>query len=318
MHKTQKPVTDTIYQPDEILVRVQKFLDKNPNGIISILGATTSGKTGFSVWLAHWIEKKIGKKSEIISVDSRQIFRKINIASAKITTEEMRNIPHHGLDLIDPDQEFSAYEFKQYAFAKIHDIQAKLKISILCGGTMLWLDAITENYEFSTDPNQKSNTKNPPLFPTLKIGLYWERNKLYARINLRSKLMFENGLIEETKTLMQKYRLKEIPFVPRTNKKPAQKKNNSSFYLRAKKLFKKTIGIKPKFSASALTSFGYQELIPYIKGQRTYEEVLANNQQRNRKYAKRQLTWWRGREDVIWIDAEAFKKTKVASSSNLA
>lgn len=308
MPKPQKPVTDTIYEPVVILERVKNFLTQHPNGVISILGATTSGKTGFSVYLAQWIEQHLGTKSEIISVDSRQIFRQINIASAKITDNEMKRIPHHGLDLIHPDQEFSAYEFQSYAFQKINEIQARKKIPLLCGGTMLWLDAITENYDFSDNPNQKSTTKKPPRFPTLKIGLYWERQKLYNRINLRSEQMFTNGLLTETQQLMRTYRMKNYPFKPRLNKKTAEQKKEQTIYSSIKNYIKKKLGIKPNMSASALTSFGYQELKPYFQKKITYQQALANNQQRNRQYAKRQLTWWRGRADVLWLNAETFQQ----------
>lgn len=310
MKLLQKPVTEIVLPPDEILDQVKKFLRQHPRGVISILGATTSGKTGFSVWLAHWIKKNLHKQSEIISVDSRQIFREINIASAKITHQEMEGIPHHGIDLINPDEEYSAYEFQQYAVQKINDIQTRKKIPLLCGGTMLWLDAITENYVFSDDPNQKSTTKNKPPFPVLKIGLYWERSKLYERINLRSKLMFEHGLIEETIQLMKKYRTTIIPFKPRNNNKKSSQKKEQKKYPRTIKILNyfSWLKRKPAMSQSALTSFGYQELTPYIKGKISRETALATNQQRNRKYAKRQLTWWRGREDVVWMDAEAFKK----------
>jgi tRNA dimethylallyltransferase len=312
MYKTQKPVTNTVYQPADILGRIKKFLRQHPNGVISILGATTSGKSGFSVYLAQWLETNLQQSAEIISVDSRQIFREINVASAKITTAEMHNVPHHGLDLINPDEEYSVYEFQKYAFATIKEIQAQQKIPLLCGGTMLWLDAITENYHFPSNPNQKSTTKNKPKFPTLKIGLYWERQALYARINLRSKQMFENGLIEETHALAQKYRIKKKPFTPRTKQQLTGKKKEQKNYSRLKKYINKIFPFlvpKKNLSASALTSFGYEELLPYIKGKISYQTALTNNQQRNRKYAKRQLTWWRGRDDVLWMDAETFKKT---------
>lgn len=231
--------------------------------VIEILGPTASGKTGYSVFLAHWIEKNIGKKCEIISVDSRQVFRGCDISSAKITTEEMNGIPHYGLNIVEPKEVYSVVQFQQYAFEKIKEIHARGNIPILCGGTMLWLDAVSENYIFTDTPDAKSTQRGTPICPFLKIGMHWNREKLYKRLNLRSVKMFENGMITEAQKMLQK---------------------NSS--------------------KSALTSFGYQEIAAFLDEKLTKPEALALNQKRNRNYAKRQLTWWRGREDILWIDAE--------------
>ena len=135
---------------------------------------------------------------------------------------------------------------------------------------MLWLDAISENYIFSVRKKDKSVQKGEPKWPVLKIGLHWDREVLYDRCNRRSIIMFESGMIEETKQILQKYKL----------------------------------------TKSAFTSFGYQEIQQYLEGTLTYEEAISLNQQRNRKYAKRQLTWWRGRADVVWLDMNSPQKEK--------
>ncbi len=254
-----------LHSPAEMLEKTREFLQKNPQGIIEILGPTASGKTGYSLYLAKWIEENFAEKCEIISVDSRQVFREMDISSAKITAEEMQGIPHHGLDLINPDEEFSVADFQQYAFEKIAEIQARGNRVILCGGTMLWLDAISENYIFTDKKGVKSNKKGKPKWPVFKIGMYWKRSKLYKRTDLRSELLFEQGLIAETREILQKY---------------------------------------PKITKSALTSFGYLEIKQYLDGEITLERALELNKQKNRKYAKRQLTWWRGRDDVHWLRAK--------------
>ncbi len=249
-----------LFSKSEIQEKSIDFIKSYPNGVIENLGATASGKTDFTIDLAKQIEKKTRKRSEIIVVDSRQIYRECNISSAKITKEEMQNIPHWGIDLKDPDENFSVYEFQQYAFNKIKEIQNRGNIPILSGGTMLWLDAVSENYVFSEDKNIKSYQKDKPKYEILKIGLYHERKVLYDRINTRAKIQFESGLIEETQKIMKKYKL----------------------------------------SPNVYTSFGYLEINEYLQGKITYERALEINQQRNRNYAKKQLTWWRGRNDVIW------------------
>jgi len=238
---------------------ITKFVQKEKSPVIEILGATASGKTDFSIQVAQFLAEKLNKKSEIISVDSRQIYKGIDVSSGKITEEEKMGIPHHGLDMLDPDQAYSVYEFQQYAFATIEDIFARGAIPILCGGTMLWLDSISENYVFSQD-GSKSTQKSEPRYDFLKLGMAWDREKLYERINFRTKILFNEGLIEE-----------------------AQK-------MQALNICK-----------SAKTSLGFEEVEAFLKGEITREEALARYQKLNRNYAKRQLTWWRGREDIHWV-----------------
>ncbi len=257
-------MTKNIHSHSETLVKTEKFLTQNPNGVIEIIGATASGKTGFSIDLANFILEKFDRKSEVISIDSRQVFREIDISSAKITKEEMCGIPHHGLDLINPDERFSVADFQKYAFGKIDKIHDRDNVPILCGGTMLWCDAITENYKFAKIDEGKSTEKLPPKWPVLKIGIWWPREEIYDRINRRAKIHFNSGLIEESEQILEKWQL----------------------------------------SPSAKTSFGLVEIEKFKSGEITMDEAIELNRKRNRHYAKRQLTWWRGRDDVFWVDGE--------------
>lgn len=247
-----------IFSQPEIEARIDQFLEKNPNGVIEILGPTASGKTGYSIDLAERLAP-----AEILCVDSRQVFEECDVSSAKITAEEARGVPHHGLDLVDLDTPYNVVQFQKYAFETIETILEKKSRPILCGGTMLWLDAVSENYQFTDDPTEKSVERGDPLWPFLKIGLHWERDKLYRRVDLRSVQQFEGGMIEETERLIARGMIRQ-----------------------------------------ALTSFGYQEIAAALAGEITMNEALLLNQKRNRNYAKRQLTWWRGRDDVLWVDAQ--------------
>ena len=132
-----------LYTIFEIFKEINKFVQENKNGVLEILGPTASGKTNFAIEVANLLSS-----AEIISVDSRQIFTDMNISSAKIKQEDMQGIPHHGLDLISPAEVFSVFDFQQYAFQKIKEIFSRNAYTILVGGTMLWLDAISENYIF--------------------------------------------------------------------------------------------------------------------------------------------------------------------------
>lgn len=254
-----------IFSQAEILDNVSDFLRNNPNGVLEIAGPTASGKTGFAVELALWVKKELGKKGEIISVDSRQVFKGCDISSAKVTEDEMKGVVHHGLNLVEPNEEYTVVDFQGYAFQKIEEIQSRGHVAILCGGTMLWLDAVSENYIFTDTPGEKSTKRGEPKWPFFKIGMHWDRAKLYDRLNLRSVQMFEGGMIEETEEMLK----------------------------------------VPNLTRSTLTSFGYQEIQQMLEGTLTKEDALTLNQKRNRNYAKRQLTWWRGREDINWVDAES-------------
>lgn len=250
---------------EKITRLTQEFLTLHSNGIVVILGTTASGKTGVSVQLAQWLDSHMGKTCEIISVDSRQVYKDCDISSAKITEAEKQGVVHHGIDIVELETVYSVYDWQQYCFKTIKAIQARGHVPILAGGTMLWLDAVTENYDFD-EKGVKSDRKKSPLWPSLKIGLGWPREVLYERINQRAQEQFDQGLIAETKAVLKAH---------------------------------------PNISKSAFTSFGYQEIEAYLKGLLTYDEALNKNQQRNRNYAKKQLTWWRGRQDVNWIDMTA-------------
>ena len=192
-----KPPQDPFAQPWEgVRASLARFLESFP-GLIVILGATGSGKTTQSIRCAQWIKAQTGRGAEVISVDSRQIFRGINVAVAKITPQEMDGIPHHGLDLKEPHETSNAREFQQYAFQTIDQILERGNWPILCGGTMLWLDAITENYQFSAENSA------PPRWPVFHLGLTWPRAQLYQRLDQRALEQWGNGLIEETQYLQQ-------------------------------------------------------------------------------------------------------------------
>lgn len=281
--------------------------------LLVILGGTASGKTALSVEIA----KKFN--GEIISTDSRQIYRYMDIATAKIKPQEMQGIPHYMIDIVDPDEEFTLADFVKKAKMHIEDILRRGKLPILAGGTGLYIRAICDNYAIPrVPPNQelraelqkqleengpeyiyeklkeldpqaaekihpnnsryviraieialaegkKEDLKFHPQYNVLKFGIDWDREKLYERIDARAANQIEEGLINETKTLMQKGYDLSLP---------------------------------------SMSSLGYPEMAGYINGEISLEEALAALQQNTRNYAKRQLTWFRREPDVIWISGE--------------
>lgn len=294
--------------------------------IICIVGATASGKTGLGVELA----KKIN--GEIISADSMQIYKNLDIATAKVTEEEKEGIIHHLIDICDVKDNFSVVDFKNMCYDKIEEILKKGKTPIVVGGTGLYINSIVYDMNFEEEKidleyrneliklselhskeyvyemlkevdfetskeihpnnlkrviralemaknneklksehmeNEKTRIKNQENKYDFKVFLLnQQRDVLYERINKRVDLMLGNGVLEEAKKV---YELN----LPNDN--------------------------------TCMQAIGYKEFFPYFKGENTLEEVLENLKQNTRKYAKRQITWFKNKLDTHELDGSKTK-----------
>ncbi len=287
--------------------------------VIVIVGPTASGKTSLSIELA----KKIN--GEIVSCDSMQIYKDMNIGSAKPTVEEMQGIKHYMIDIVSPNERFSVADYKRQAQKAIDEILAKGKIPIVIGGTGLYVDSLIYGIEFkeiefdekyrkelediATSDNgldklyeeavkideeaMKKISKNDKkrILRVLEIyhstgktktqqeiesrkeevkydfyvfAIDMDREKLYDRINKRVDIMIESGLIEEVQNLLKKY--SEFP--------------------------------------TAMQGLGYKEVVEYLEKKLTKEQMIEKIKQETRRYAKRQLTWFRKNKSIIWLDGE--------------
>ena len=282
------------------------------NKVIAVVGPTASGKTAFAVDLAE----KIG--GEIISADSRLVYKGFDIGTAKPTLDERREIPHYMIDIAEPEVDYSAGLYVHEAKRIIEDIQSRGKVPIIAGGTGLYINILLMNYDLPKvepdyelrealkreedlpailaeldpetaqliDKNDRKKLiraieivkttgkpiqrrKNNPEYEIEWIGLNYPRDVLYDRINRRVDLMFETGLIDETKNLLQKHG--RIP--------------------------------------NLLYTIGYQEVIQYLDGVLTIDEAVDKLKQNTRRYAKRQLTWFRKNPAINWnVYPEKLKK----------
>lgn len=161
-----------------------------------ILGPTGSGKTGVSIELA----KKLN--GEIISADSRAIYKGMDIGTAKPTKKEQQGIPHYGLDLVEPGERFTVADWKEYAEAKIEDIKSRGKLPIIVGGTGLYIDALIFDYHFE----QKNCSDRTGIKGDYNlIGIRWETEELRKRLRKRIDQMFSPELYKEVKKLVQTY-----------------------------------------------------------------------------------------------------------------
>jgi tRNA dimethylallyltransferase len=285
--------------------------------VIVIVGPTAIGKTALSLQLAH------AYNAEIISADSRQIYKYMNIGTAKPTIQEMDGIPHHFIDILEPGSDFSSGSFGKQARNKIIHLREKGKNIIVVGGSGLYIKALLfgmisfdkkdENIRaellnrlkqeglpklyaelkeldpelakrFSVKDTQRilrglevflisgkklselqKEEEIPAPFNFVQFGLDMDRAKLYERINMRVDVMLEDGLVDEVKTLLAKG-------------------------------FDKT---------NALNAVGYKEVIDYLSGECNFDRMSELIKQNTRRFAKRQLTWFRKDKTINWQSMQA-------------
>ena len=233
---------------------------------IIILGPTGSGKTGVSIEIA----KSIG--GEIISADSRAIYKGMDIGTAKPTTEEMDGVPHYGIDLVGPGERFTVADWKQYAEAKIADIKARGKVPIIAGGTGLYIDALIYDYHFKGptgakigDFEQKSCSDRTEVKGNfLIIGIKWPTEVLRERLKKRIDIMFSPELYTETEKLVQTY----------------------------------------GWGSQAMKSDIYEYAYKYLEGELTLDEAKEQCFYEDWHLAKRQMTWFKRNKQIIWLNLE--------------
>ena len=286
------------------------------NNIICIAGPTASGKTALAVALAKELS------GEVVSCDSMQIYRRMDIGTAKPTIDEMQGIPHHMIDVAEPDEDFSVSRYCNLARPIVEDIVSRGKTAIIAGGTGLYMDSLIQGNDFApfpstgvrekleqearaqgiqvlydrlaaidpeaagrlhlsdqkriiralevyletgetiTEHNRKTQLL-PPRFSPIWLGLDFEnRAELYERIDRRVGIMLEQGLIGEIQGLLSS-------------------------------------GIPEK--CTAMQAIGYKEFVAALNGECTLEEAADQVRQSSRRYAKRQLTWFRRNKSIHWL-----------------
>ena len=284
------------------------------NNIICIAGPTASGKTALAVELAKNLS------GEVVSCDSMQVYRRMDIGTAKPSIEERQGIVHHMIDVAEPDEDFSVSKYCGLASAIVDDIVARGKTAIIAGGTGLYMDSLIRGNDFapfpstgvrerleaqadnegmeamvkwlrSVDPeaaqrcldrkrilralevyletgetiteHNRRTQAIPPRYTPLWLGLdFADRGELYGRIDLRVDIMLQLGLVEEIQALLDS-------------------------------------GIPAK--ATAMQAIGYKEFVAALNGEGTLEEAAEAVKLSSRRYAKRQLTWFRRNKAMHWL-----------------
>ena len=298
--------------------------------VIVICGPTASGKTALSIELAKRVN------GEIISADSMQIYKDMNIGTAKPTEDEMQGIKHYLIDFLSPDERYSVAEFKKDALNAIEEILNKKKIPILVGGTGLYVDSLINGIDYGNieidlkyreelektaeekgleylynkaklideeamkkislndkkrifrvlelfhatgktkTKIEEESRKKENPYDFIIFGIEMDRDVLYSRINTRVDKMIEDGLVEEVKNILKEYEI--FP--------------------------------------TAMQGLGYKEVKDYLEGKYTKEEMIEKIKMETRRYAKRQLTWFRRNKDIIWLHTDN-KETDVEKNINV-
>lgn len=283
--------------------------------LIVVCGPTASGKTSLGIALAkHY-------NGEIISADSMQIYKGMDIATAKPTQSEQQGIIHHLISYVEPTQAYSVAEYVKNAHDKIKEISQKGKIPILVGGTGLYINSVLNNIEFSeADVDQR-----------LREELHKRLEAEGANVLLNELAVFDKESAERIGTSNHRRLIRAIEIYKTTGKTMTQHNQESMLVPSPyndvrialtcddrQKLYdriNKRVDImvedglieeakefrKQSYSSTAVKAIGYKELEPYFLGSASLEEALENLKRETRRYAKRQLTWFRRDEKINWL-----------------
>ena len=285
--------------------------------LIVLAGATATGKTGLSLALAGELRAR-GVPAEIISADSRQVYRGMDIGTAKVSAEERARVPHHGLDLVDPDQPFSVADYCAHAEQALAGIAERAGVALLVGGTGFYLRAIARGLatdELPWDREVRADIEASLVADGLAL-LVGELRVLAptraATVDLRNPRRVVRAL--EIARLAGDRPLPE----PRGYGRPVLWLGlraetpvlRDRIHRRAGAQFKaglveETRGLASRFDTNApsFTSIGYAESLAFIAGRLTLEEAISGAAHRNVVFARRQATWFRKEPDITWLEA---------------
>ena len=288
------------------------------NKVIGVVGATASGKTSLAIKIAQKYD------GEIISADSMQIYKGMNIATAKPDKEEMCGIPHHIMDFLLPTETFSVSQYVEMAKNKIDDILSRGKIPIVCGGTGLYVRSLVENIQFSPEQADE-NLRNALNERYEKEGgevllkelaefdediaktLHPSNNKRIIRAieiyKTTGVTMSEH--IRKSKSIPSPYEWTVLGIAYKDRQKLYDRINARVDIMLETGLLEETREFyKQNIGKTAVGAIGYKELKPYLDGEMTLEQAVENLKQVTRNYAKRQMTWFKKDEYIKWIYAD--------------
>lgn len=304
-------------------------VSQNKPFIVAIVGPTASGKTELGVALAKAID------GEVISGDSMQVYQGMDIGTAKVTPDEMDGIPHHLIDILKPDETYSAYDFQQQAQQLITDITTRGKVPIIVGGTGLYIQSVIYDYQFDAETiSPETEQRVAEQMAKLKsytneaihdyLGTFDPISQREIHPNNRKRVERAISYYLSTKKVLS------------NRKKSTQLTENYDTLLVGIKMSRDTLysrinsrvdmmlshGLLDEVqelielgyeSCQSMQAIGYKEIIPVIKNEMPLDEAITLLKQHSRNYAKRQMTWFTNKLNVHWLDREKMSLTSMLS-----
>ncbi len=294
--------------------------------VLVVFGPTASGKSSVAIELAKLLN------GEVISADSMQIYRDMDIGTAKVTTPEMQGIPHHLINVVDANQKFSVADFKKLAVEAISDILSRGKLPIICGGTGLYIDALIKNISFEEEPEESELRKS--LFAEHKAKGNALMHSRLAKLDPDSAAAIHEN---NTKRVIRALEVTIQSGIPFSLQKERAISNPPEFdfrmfglaherevlyeriNFRVDLMFQQGLVEEAKQfmnshpAATSAQAIGYKELATYFSGAQTLDEATEKIKMETRRYAKRQITWMKRYSDAFWINCMNLSAAEIAA-----
>lgn len=291
--------------------------------IICVVGATASGKTDLAVKLAKAVD------GEIVSADSMQVYKNMPIATAVATKEEQDGVPHHLVEFLNTDETFSVADYVELAKSKIAEITSRGRVPIVAGGTGLFVDSLVKNISFSevgsnaeirTELAEKSNEelyeKLLKLDPNAAVDIHPNNRKRVIRaLELCMSGTSKTEQNENSLLCDSPYDALYIGIGYKDRQKLYDRINKRVDLMLEAGLENEARQMLGKQGLTARQAIGHKELQPYIDGKITLDEATENLKRETRRYAKRQLTWFRRNENINWLYADEMSKDELVKKA---
>jgi len=290
-------------------LKISELIKLNKPQVLVLLGPTAVGKTKSAIRLAKEVD------GEIVSCDSRMVYIGMDIGTSKPTLDEREGVTHHLIDVVSPNMKYTVADFKREADLKISDILKRKKMPILVGGTMLYIDAVTKNYNFADQESDYS--KSSEYKDTTTEELYEEL--LEKDPDSAKRIPKQN----------RRYVIRALDVISKKNEKFSLLKKNSEYPYKVLKigltmdkedLYKRInqrvldqidtgliqetekLAKKYDYSLPSMTGLGYKQIGAYLRGEISLKEAIVLLATDTRHFAKRQYTWWRRDGEIHWMD----------------
>ena len=282
--------------------------------LVVVAGPTASGKTEAAIRICQWFD------GEVVSADSMQIYKYLSVGTAKPDEAEKEGIPHHMMDFLEPSQPFSVAEYVQKAKESIADIHSRGKLPVVVGGTGLYIDSLVSNIQFSESDNdpelreqlqhyaaekgnealwQLLNEKDPEAAANIHPNNVGRVIRAIEMIEMTGKTKTQQ--LEESRREPSPYDVLYLAINYRDRQTLYDRINLRVHIMLEHGLEEARWLMEHGYAPTAAQAIGYKEMFGYLQGEETLEQAIEKIQQGSRRYAKRQITWFRRNENVHWL-----------------